>query len=412
MKIALCSIGSRGDIQPFLVLGEYLAQRGHTVKVASAKLYQTLASKYEVDYIYFEGDYESLLDDEAMKKAIGRNPFTIGKKLKEKVYPILENSLETFFEVTAWADVVIYHPKTMIDSIAFEQQRKLLKAYVVPAFTPTKAFKNPILTFLPLPNFLYKLTYKFANAMMGTVKTPINNFKKKYNLAKSPPLLDTPIIYGISPSFLNRPDDYPHNHYFTGFWSKRDSSQKLSQDVLDFMSDSKKVLIMTFGSMPYKSDIDINRFVEAILEKYDLKILLVKAWGLKGVSINTHTNIKAIDTAPFDLLFPLANFVLHHGGAGTTATALRAGIPQMICPVLHPVGDQYFWGKQLKKIGVGAKPIPLNKLSIPKLLKGIEQLQQEELAIKAQQLSQQIQTEDGLKTASEIIEKHFQNKSC
>jgi hypothetical protein len=79
-----------------------------------------------------------------MKNTVGGNPFSIGKRLKEMVYPVIENSLETFFEAVAWADVVVYHPKTPIDTFGKLYFNKLIKAYVVPAFSPTTAFPSPI----------------------------------------------------------------------------------------------------------------------------------------------------------------------------------------------------------------------------------------------------------------------------
>ena len=179
MKIALCTIGSRGDVQPFLVLGEYLSKQGHQVKVSSAKMYESLASEYDVEYVAFEGDYESIMDDSKLKKKIGKNPFALGKALKEQVYPIIENSLATYYDLLKWSDVILYHPKTMIDGIGSEMQHKLIKTYVVPFFTPTRTFTNPVLMFLPVPKFLNKLTYKFANAMMNSLSTPVKNFRKK-----------------------------------------------------------------------------------------------------------------------------------------------------------------------------------------------------------------------------------------
>ncbi len=155
MKIAICTIGSRGDVQPFLVLGQYLNQNGYDVRVSSAEMYNSLAENYDVQFQSFTGDYKSLVDDESLKKEIGRNPFTMGQALKEKVYPIIENSLDTFYELAIWADVVLYHPKTMIDGIGEKFRHKLIKVYVVPAFTPTKEFTNPV---------LYCILFHFLNS--------------------------------------------------------------------------------------------------------------------------------------------------------------------------------------------------------------------------------------------------------
>ena len=409
MKIALCTIGSRGDIQPFLVLGEYLAQRGHQVRVCSAQMYAGLAEHYAVEYVAFAGNYAAIADDEALKKQIGRNPFTIGKGLKEKVYPILENSLETFYDQLLWADVVLYHPKTMIDGIGSNSSHKLIKAYMVPLFSPTRAFANPILAFLPIPRFLNRITYKLANALLGAFNRPLKNFKKKRGLPVSKPLLDTPILYGISPSFLPRPQDYPANHYYTGFWTPPHQIAPLPKRVQAFMKTAQPKLVITFGSMPYRSEVDINDFVAAIQRKYEVDILIVRGWGLKNTAITESDTVMAIDHAPFSSLFPLATAVVHHGGAGTTAIALEAGLPQMICPVLHPFGDQYFWGQQLSNNGLGPHPVPLAKLSVASLLDGIATLLQEETQQKAAQLQLALATENGLETASQLIEAHYKH---
>lgn len=407
MRIAICTLGSRGDVQPFLVLGEYLNQHGHEVKVASASMYESMASNYEVDYQSFEGNYESLMDDEALKKEIGKNPFTIGKSLKEKVYPILENSLDTYYELANWADVVLYHPKTMLDGICSALQHKLIKAYVVPLFTPTKEFTNPILSFLPFPRFLNKATYRFAELAMNSFNAPVKNFRAKHNLPAGKGLLSTPELYGVSPSFLQQPADYHKDAHFTGFWMKEEQKGELSEEVISFVSGEKKVLLITFGSMPYKSSIDINEFVKGITDQFDLKVLIVRGWGLKEAKINASNDVLAVEFAPFDLLFPKIDFLVNHGGAGTMAIALKSGLPQLICPVLHPFGDQCFWGKQTVKAGVGVHPIPLKKLTVKKLTNGVRQLIKEELTANANRLKQKIDQENGLLKAKELIEKHY-----
>ena len=166
MKIAVCSIGSRGDIQPFLVLGNALACRGHEVKLATAEMYASLAEGYAVEFIPFEGDYAALVDNKELKKAVGKNPFAIGKRLREMVYPIIESSLNTFFDTANWADAVVYHPKTLIDVFGVLYPHKLIKAYVVPAFTPTTAFPSPIFSSFWIPRCLNKATYRLANALI------------------------------------------------------------------------------------------------------------------------------------------------------------------------------------------------------------------------------------------------------
>ncbi|MGB3466058.1 MAG: glycosyltransferase, partial [Cyclobacteriaceae bacterium] len=374
MKIAICTIGSRGDVQPFLILGRALADRGHEVKFSTATMYADMVSSYGLNFYPFSGDYEKLVNDEEMKKLIGKNPFSIMGKLKKHVYPIISQSLDTFYEVTKWADLVVYHPKTLIDSFGQSFRSKLIKAYVVPAFTPTQAFANPVLAAYPIPGFLNKLTFKLTNALFGTMKTPIKNFQRKHQLIGKFRLLNTPVLYGISEFLIERPADYPSDHFFTGFWFDKNADNTIADEVARFFNTQDKKLIITFGSMPYQSDIPIATFIHSLQKRLTVRVLVVRGWGLRDVTISESENLMVIDKAPFEHLFPLADGIVHHGGAGTTAISLKAGVPMFVCPVLHPSGDQYFWGKQIEQSGLGVEPVPLKKLTIGQFVSSVEQL--------------------------------------
>jgi len=403
MKIAVCTIGSRGDIQPFLVLGHALTLRGHEVRLATAEMYASLAERYDVDFMPFEGDYAALVDSNEMKKAVGGNPFSIGKRLKEKVYPLIENSLDTFFDAAAWADVVVYHPKTLIDTFGKLYSQKLIKAYVIPAFTPTTAFPSPIFSSFRIPKFLNKATFKLTHALISTVKGPIRSFCSKQNLRARFTLLDTPVLYGISRHFLALPHDYPANHHFTGFWFD-DSSSELPEKIKTFFSTNRKKLIITFGSMPYKCKTDINDLISAIQFKLDVVVCVVRGWGLKEAPIAETDDVLAVDEASFNRLFPLADAVVHHGGAGTTAIALRSGRPMMICPVLHPVGDQMFWGRKAVQVGLGVSPITLSKLTVSRFVSSVTELLTTDYSDSSRRMQENLASEDGLETAAAIIE--------
>ena len=409
IKIGICTLGSTGDIQPFLILGEYLSNNGYNVKVVSADLYKPLAQKYKVEYITFEGDYGKLMDNDELKKLIGKNPFTIKKNLKKEVYPIIENSLSAFYEVSKWADIVIYHPKTLIDSFGYQFPEKLIKAYVVPFFTATKDFPSPLFSFLPIPRFLNRLTYWLTDKLQSTVKEPVIGFCQKNNLTANFKPISTPVLYGISQSFVKKPDDYPDNAYYTGFWFDKKPNELLDKSIINFFNTDKKKVIITFGSMPYKSKIDINVFINSLTDKLNIKVLVVKGWGLKDKNIINNENVLSVDYASYVQLFPLADGIVHHGGAGTTAIAVKSGIPMMICPILHPVGDQLFWGKHVEKLGLGVKPIPLSKLTVKIFSNSISELIKDKYKIKSLDLKKEIEKENGLETALKVIDKTKNN---
>ena len=411
MKIAVCTIGSRGDIQPFLVLGHALACRGHEVKLATAEMYAPLAEGYAVEFTPFEGDYAALVDNKELKKAVGKNPFAIGKRLREMVYPVIESSLNTFFDTANWADAVVYHPKTLIDVFGVLYPHKLIKAYVVPAFTPTTAFPSPIFSSFWIPRSLNKSTYRLTNALISTVKGPIRSFCSQHNLPFRFKLLNTPVLYGISQHFMAMPNDYPANHHFTGFWFDS-STAELPYRTTSFFNTEKKKLIITFGSMPYKCKTDIDELISAIRSKIDIAVCLIKGWGLKDAPIDEGTDVLAVDAAPFDRLFLLADAVVHHGGAGTTAIALRSGCPMMICPVLHPIGDQMFWGRKVFETGLGVSPVPLSKLTVSRFVFSVTELLTRDFSDASLRMQEKLAAEDGLKTAVEIIEQLAQGNTA
>jgi sterol 3beta-glucosyltransferase len=234
---------------------------------------------------------------------------------------------------------------------------------------------------------------------------PVNDFRSSVGLPLKFVKPNLPSIYGISEHFLQKPTDYPANSFFTGFWSD-ESDVELAQDVIDFINAGESPLLITFGSMPFDSKLDLKDLIKQVSEKCNTRIILIKGWGLIDVKeLDGLTNIKVIDSAPYDKLIPLVKAVVHHGGIGTIAACLKAGKPFLTCPVLYPLGDQVFWGKIAYDKGVGLKPLPLKKMTADSFISNVEiLLNDKKLYENAEQLSRQLMTEDGVVKAIELIE--------
>lgn len=404
MKIAILTLGTRGDVQPYAVLGQALKQRGHQVTLSTAKNFEQLVKSYDIDFVPVEADFQELLNSVEGKKMMKGNPFAVKRNLNTWVYPLITNSLTEFYKLARESDLVLYHVKTLADSFADQFPHKMIKANVLPIVEPTSEFANPAFSGLPIPGFLNKLTYKFSNLSIKLLSKPIGQFRAKFDLPKKFSLPIVKSITGISSHFLSVPHDFPTHSKFTGFWFGT-SATELTTDLTDFINAGEPPLLLTFGSMPFKSKFDLQTAIVKLTEQFDTRIIVVKGWGLDRTErIENNPRIKVIASAPYEKLFPLTKAIIHHGGIGTTAECLRAGKPFLICPILYPIGDQKFWGQHAYKKGIAVKSTPISKMTEKIFLQSIsELLTNEQLYDKAKQIQLLINTENGLeKTIAEI----------
>jgi len=124
----------------------------------------------------------------------------------------------------------------------------------------------------------------------------------------------------------------------------------------------------------------------------------VKLGGWAGIGkTDLPKNVFLLKYAPHTWLFPRMAAVIHHGGAGTTAAAMRAGVPSIIIPIL---ADQPYWGQRVYELGIGTKPIPRGKLTVDSLTAAIQEATTNHtMWNKGAELSQKIAAEDGVSEA-------------
>jgi sterol 3beta-glucosyltransferase len=129
--------------------------------------------------------------------------------------------------------------------------------------------------------------------------------------------------------------------------------------------------------------------------------IVLYGWG--GVKTSSSTDVLYVDSAPHDWLLAHCHTVIHHGGAGTTAAGLRAGIPNIVLPFM---ADQPFWGRRVHAIGVGPRPILVKNLSVKRLSQAIIEGEKESVRERARSIGRQISSEDGTGEAVKWIEKY------
>ena len=407
MKIAILTMGTQGDVQPYAVLGQALKKRGHQVVLATAKNFESLVKSYDIDFFPVDADFQEFLNSEEGKKMM-KNPFRAQKNLSIWVYPMIYNSMNVFYNLAKDSERVIYHIKTMGDYFADQFPEKMMKANVIPAFELTKEFINPVFSAWPLPSFFNRLSYKLSDLGIRMMMKPVKQFRQDAGLPVKFIKPSLPSLYGISEYFLPKPKDYPANSYFTGFWISP-SAKELDTDLMDFIKEGESPLLITFGSMTFETSMDLPTAINRLAKELSVRIIVVKGWGFNDTQkLEKNPAVKVIASAPYDKLFPHVKAVIHHGGIGTIAACLLAGKPFFTCPVLYPLGDQNFWGMIAYKKQIALKPIALKKMTENLLLeKAKELLATKELYVNSRELSEKIKAENGVEKAVELIEKNY-----
>ena len=403
MKIAILTLGSLGDVLPFALLGKALRRAGHEVVFVSGANFESLAQEHQLPFVPVEADFRQMAHSEEGKRMM-KTPLQTRRNLRTHIYPMIRNALRTFYAEAAAAGKVIFHSKTLADCFADRFPEKMIRSNVVPAFEPTSAFPNPVGSGFPLPGFANKLSFRFSNLIYRLMGEPMRALRKEIGLPAAWQFQSLPSIYGISEHFLPKPADYGPHSYFTGFWREA-SAAELPPDLKYFLENGPPPLLLTFGSMPFQSKLDLNATLQTLTQQLDIRMLVAKGWGLGEVQLEETPLIKQMPYIPYDAVLPYTKAVIHHGGIGTISSCLYAGKPFLSCPVIYPWGDQYFWGMIAHQRQVALRPAPLKKLTTEKLVRLTRQLlHTPSLYEHARELQLKLRNENGLDNAVRIIE--------
>ncbi|HEY7977828.1 MAG TPA: nucleotide disphospho-sugar-binding domain-containing protein, partial [Rhizomicrobium sp.] len=292
---------------------------------------------------------------------------------------------------------------------------KAVHAYMQPA-VPTRDFPCSLIAVPPfeLPGWLNKLEARLYFEALWLGARPVAKYA--HDLLGLPPPSwrvpimeelhhDQPFLMAYSEAFLPRPKDWPDHVEVTGFWFQdTPPSWQPPEDLARFIKTGPPPVYAGFGSMVMK---DPQATVNAVLEtvaKSNARAVIAAGWsGYKPGKLPD--NVFAVDAVPHDWLLPQMAASIHHGGAGTTGASLRAGIPQIVVPF---VGDQFFWGQQVEKRGVGPRRIPHSHLTAAKLGDAISiVLNDQAMRKNASDMGERVRAENGLARAADIIEERL-----
>jgi sterol 3beta-glucosyltransferase len=417
VHITIIAIGSRGDVQPCVALGLGLRRAGYLVRIATHGIFADLVSRCGLEFAPIEGDPRQTMEGRS-----GQEWLESGKSLVKFMrsmrglftYESLYKTLDDIVEACHGTDAILY---TVLGTAAYNVAEMLnvpgLYVLLQP-FSRTRENPNFLAPALPLGGSYNWWTYLLSEQLFWQMtRVPVNRWRRESLKLKPLPLSGAfdllyekriPFIYGFSRFVVPRPHDWPDWHHITGYWFL-DGLDDWSPPtgLVDFLSSGPKPIYIGFGSMSGRAARHLADLAIEAVTMSKQRAVLLGGWA-QAHERDLPDHIYATESAPHEWLFPRMAAVVHHGGAGTTASGLRAGLPSVITPFF---GDQPYWGQRVYALGVGPKPILHTKLTAKRLADAITQVvTNQPIQCQAAALGEEIRAEDGVARAVEIVSQY------
>jgi sterol 3beta-glucosyltransferase len=296
--------------------------------------------------------------------------------------------------------------------IALEKGIPDVSAQLFPVFSRTTEFPAVVFPDLPLGAAYRDITHGIVNQTFWQTSRLLYRWIRRSN-PQLPELSgwpfskgndrSPPILYAFSPQVVSRPQDWPDDRHVTGYWFLEDETAwEPPRGLVSFLKAGPPPVCIGLGSTVTRDQERLSQIVVEALSRS----------GQRGVIAGTSLTVKKdpenifqTGYVPYSWLFPQAGAVVHHGGAGTTAQGLKAGIANVVVPF---TSDQPFWARRVHELGAGPEPIPASRLSAKKLAAAIvEATEDGDMRQSAEQLGEGIRAEDGVGAAVRFLGRHL-----
>ena len=397
MKIVIPTLGTRGDIQPYIALALGLQDAGHDVTLSSHPIMKDLASSYGVPFAPMGPDVD--IGEEAARIREKAWNWMIGfRRVMKFTFDILERSHQDLLAICRGADLVV-----VSHSAAGKMEADKLE---IPDVSVT-LFPQAIPSRDPEASTFHRALMGLAGAGMGLMMSrPLNKIRKQVGL---PPMGPEGItserlnLLPISPQVSPPEPFWEERHKVTGYWfAAIPGDWEPPSDLLAFLKDGEPPLVISLGAMSTGSVEEYlpSIFIQA-LQDTDSRAI-IQGWDQILSEKDLPETIFHAGSVPHDWLLARASGIIHHGGFGTTAAGFRAGIPSLAIP--HII-DQFIWGNKIAELSVGPEPIQAGKVEVDNLAEALNRLRHnQEIKVQAAALGESIRAENGVEKAVTLIE--------
>ncbi|MEU7989361.1 glycosyltransferase [Streptosporangium canum] len=403
MRIAVLAFGSRGDTQPCVALGAGLAARGHRVTVVAAARYGGLVEEAGLGLAPVSVDPLRIMESEEGQAWLRSGPAGFARGFRRIVEPLAERLVTEVDTACAGADLVL---SPALGGFGHHLSERYGMPYALLHFQPsepTGAFPNPLVPLRTLGRAGNRASYALVEGLswllLGRMVNRLRSRVFTLGPMRGSPFRRAradrvPVLCGVSPSVVARPADWPDHVHLTGFWPL-ERTWAPGPDLEAFLDAGPPPVYVGFGSMvPADPDATAGTVVAA-LRRAGVRGVL------QGMPYGGAEDMFVVGDADHGWLFPRMAAVVHHGGAGTTGSGLRAGVPGVVCPFFS---DQPFWGARVALLGAGPAPLPVRKVTAEALAGRVARAVRDgRIRAAAARLGERMRAEDGVARACEAL---------
>ena len=402
MKIVLATFGSRGDVQPIIALALALQSAGHDVLLAGPPEKASWIKEMDCRFHPLGKDVTSFIDSMENAHSIRAASHFVRFILDE-----IDAQFESVPDIISGADLVL--GASLVFSLSSVTEAMGIN-YRFIAFTPQllPSSHHPFMAFKHqgFPQWVNRIGWRLITYLDKLNLTRLlNKNRRKLGL---PPIasaweniLGKNVIVASDKEIAVVPPDSATSCVQTGYMHLVQPSQE-NPELEAFLNAGPPPVYSGFGSMPKRDQAGRIPLIVKAARDNGMRVVIAKFWD-EPSEISDSEDVFFIKKYPHLDLFPRMAAVIHHGGAGTTATTARSGVPQIIVPHIL---DQYYWGNRIFKAGLGPKPIWRTKLTLEKLSHAIEEsVTNQELTNNARAVGETLKREKPLEIAVREIEK-------
>ncbi|MGO4701078.1 glycosyltransferase [Dyella sp. 2RAB6] len=405
--IVIFTIGTQGDVRPCVALGQGLRRAGYPVRIATSGNFAPLVREAGLEFFPLTADFQAMLEADRSIAEQGLNLRAMARIFRQRYALWAEHWAEEGMAASEGAGLLIGVSNSTLLAKAVAERRGVPFAIArLQPLTPSRLLPPMVLSGSRerLPGALSLAAHHLLWLLVWHVMRPAINdiVRPRLGLPRYPwhgpylgrHALDEKVINGFSRHVLPRPADWPDSSQITGYWFFDPPDWTPPTELADFLAAGPKPVYIGFGSMVSHRAAEFTRSVLDGVRKSGRRAVLAAGWGgLEIAEGALDDQIYGLRQAPHDWLFPRMAGAVHHGGAGTTAAAARAGIPSTIVPFY---GDQPFWARCLQRRGVAPPALDRRTLNADALAAALLAMQAPDMLRAAEALGQAIRAEDGV----------------